>query len=302
MSIKTFAKRLPGMPRLYSLYRRIASLQRIDVDSLNQQLQKVLINQYKMFHASGSPPYVGISDAGFRCYSQFEEDGIILYVLSTIGFKTRKVVEMCCGTGDECMATNLILNHGFHGVLFDGDEWNIARANIFFSSKKDCLLTPPHLIHAWITKDNVNHLLRQSGAVGEVDLFSLDMDGNDYYIWEAISEISPRLCIFETHNIIPDDLSITIPYRPQFSCTEKHGHEQEFRSVSLLAMAKLSEKKGYRLIGAHKHGFNVLFLRNDVGLDFFPAVSIAEVHDNLWTRNGQSERWKLVEDMNWVEV
>jgi len=302
MAIKKLVKKLPSVPQLYSFYRRIRSLQSIDVDSLNQQIQQILINQYRLIHASGSTPYVRISDAGFRCYSEFEEDGIILYVLSTIGFKTKKVVEMCCGTGDECMATNLILNHGFQGFLFDGDEYNIARANSFFKSKTDCLLTPPHLIHAWITKENVNHLLRQNGAKGEIDLFSLDMDGNDYYIWEAITEINPRLCISETHNIIPDDLSITIPYQTHFNCGEKHGYEQEFRSVSLLAMTKLSEKKGYRLIGAHKHGFNVVFLRNDIGLDVFPAVSIDTVHDNIWTRIGQNERWNLLKDMNWVEV
>jgi hypothetical protein len=302
MAIKKLVKQLPGAPQLYSFYRKIRSLQSIDVDSLHQQMQQILINQYRMIHASGSTPYVRISDAGFRCYSQFEEDGIILYVLSTIGFKTKTVVEMCCGTGDECMATNLILNHGFQGFLFDGDEYNIARANDFFKSRKDCLLTPPHLIHAWITKENVNELLRQNGAIGEIDLFSLDMDGNDYYIWEAITEINPRLCIFETHNVIPDDLCITIPYQTHFSCVEKHGYEQEFRSASLLAMTKLSEKKGYRLIGAHKHGFNVVFLRNDIGLDVFPAVSIDAVHDNIWTRIGQNERWKLLKDMNWVEV
>ncbi|MGL4247104.1 hypothetical protein, partial [Lactiplantibacillus plantarum] len=92
----------------------------------------------------------------------------------------------------EYMATNLILNHGFQGFLFDGDEYNIMRANSFFKSKKDCLLTPPHLVHVWITKENVNQLLRENGAVGEIDLLSLDMDGNDYYVWEALSEINPR--------------------------------------------------------------------------------------------------------------
>lgn len=302
MGIKKFAKKVPGIPQLHSVYRRLRSLQSVDADSLNQQLQKILINQYRMIHASGARPYMRISEAGFRCFSQFEEDGIILYVLSTIGFKTRKVVEMCCGTGDECMATNLILNHGFEGFLFDGDEYNIARATRFFNGKKDCLLTPPHLIHAWITKENVNHLIRCNGAAGEVDLFSLDMDGNDYYIWEAISDINPRLCIFETHNVIPDDLSITIPYHPLFSCDNKQCSEQEFRSVSLLAMTKLCMQKGYRLIGAHKHGFNVLFLRNDIAPDVFPAVSIEEVHDNLWTRISRNERWKLLKDMNWVQV
>ncbi len=299
MGIKSFVKKLPVIPHLYSWYRTRPSLHSIDCDSLNQQLQKVLINQYKMIHAGGSTPYAQISEAGFRCYSQFEEDGIILYVLSTIGFKTKTVVEICCGTGEECMASNLILNHGFQGFLFDGDEYNIARANAFFKGKKDCLLTPPHLKQAWITRDNVNDLLRESGASGEVDLLSLDIDGNDYYIWEAITEISPRLCIFETHNIIPGDLSITIPYEPRFNW-EKDGNE-DFRSVSLLAMTKLSEKKGYRLIGGHKHGFNVLFLRDDIGPDAFPRVSIDEIHDNLWTRI-QRERWKLVKDMKWVQI
>jgi hypothetical protein len=302
MRIKKFVKKLPGVPQLYSSYRTIRARRAIDVDSLNQQLQQVLTNQYRMIHAIGLKPYERISDAGFRCYSQFEEDGIILYVLTTIGFKTKKVVEMCCGTGDECMATNLILNHGFQAFLFDGDQYNIARAQSFFKRKKDCLLTPPHLIHAWITKENVNDLLRDNGAAGEIDLLSLDMDGNDYYVWEAISEINPRLCICETHNVIPGNLSITIPYAPAFTSEEKHGYEQEFRSASLLAMTKLSERKGYRLIGAHRHGFNVVFLRNDIGLDIFPAVSIDEVHDNLWTKIEQNERWKLLKDMNWIEV
>jgi hypothetical protein len=67
-------------------------------------------------------------------------------------------------------------------------------------------------------------------------------------------------------------------------------------------MTKLSERKGYRLIGAHRHGFNVVFLRNDIGLDIFPAVSIDEVHDNLWTKIEQNERWKRLKDMNWTKV
>ena len=108
--------------------------------------------------------------------------------------------------------------------------------------------------------------------------------------------------MFETQNIIPSDRSLTIPYDPDFNSWAKEGFEQNFRSVSLLAMKKLSEKKGYRMIGAHKHGFNVFFLRDDIGQDIFPGVSIAELHDNLWTRIGQSERWPQVEGMNWEEV
>jgi hypothetical protein len=271
-------------------------------DSVSQQIQRNIVIHYLICKSNGLILYGNIQEAGFRVYSQFEEDGIILYILSMIGFKTKMVVEMCCGSGDECMATNLILNHGFDGYLFDGSEDNIARAKLFFRSKKDCLLYPPVLTHAWITVDNVNKMLTESGCAGEVDLFSLDIDGNDYWIWEAIEAINPRLLLFETHNIIPSGQALTIEYQEDFDCWSKIGAEQDYRGVSLLAMQKLCKKRGYRMIGAHRHGFNVFFLREDEGMDFFPEVGIEEIHNNFWTRWGQTHRWPLVKDMPWKEV
>ena len=300
--MRSLIKKIPGVKPIYSLLRQLRYLCHIDAESINQQLQQVLINQHKANLRQGEKSYEDVSQAGFRCYSQFEEDGIILYVLSMIGMKTKKVVEICIGNGEECMATNLVLNHGYQGFLFDGSEHNVEHANRFFKSKLDCLLTPPSVESAWITKDNVNDLLRNIGAQGEVDLLSLDIDGNDYYIWEAINEINPRLCVFETHDIVPGDLSITIPYEENFNWKTKEGAEPDFRSVSLLAMKKLSERKGYRLIGAHKHGFNVFFLRNDISQDIFPEVSIDHIHNNLWTKVGQQQRWPLVKDKPWVKV
>lgn len=140
-------------------------------------------------------PYNRIREAGFRCYSQFEEDGIILYLLTMIGVDAGTVAEMCCGNGMECMATNLILNHGYKGYLFDGDEANIKAATQFFNKKKDCLLVKPELKHTWITTENVNALLTNSGCPKDVDFFSLDIDGNDYWIWEAIDAINPKSAV-----------------------------------------------------------------------------------------------------------
>ncbi len=313
--MRSLIRKIPGVKPFYYLVRKLRyprfgggggaskrNQRSIDAESINQQLQQVLINQHQANLRLGKKSYQDISQAGFRCYSQFEEDGIILYVLSTIGMTTKKVVEICIGNGEECMATNLILHHGYQGFLFDGSEHNVEHANRFFNSKKDCLLGPPSVRTAWITKDNVNDQLLNIGAQGEVDLLSLDIDGNDYYIWEAISAINPRLCVFETHNIVPGDLSITIPYEEDFNWKSKAGADGEFRSVSLLAMKNLSERKGYRLIGAHKAGFNVFFLRNDIAQDIFPEVSIEHVHNNLWTKIAQQQRWPLVKDKPWVKV
>jgi hypothetical protein len=295
--IKPFAKRL-----LQRLVHAVAEASQDSHDSLNQQVQKQLILEYMRARAEHRAPFATIRDAGFRVYSQFEEDGIILYVLTMIGLGNRKVVEMCAGDGTECMATNLILNHGFEGFLFDGDSANLERGRKFFQRRKDSFLIQPRFEGGWITRENVNELLRRIGASGEVDLFSLDIDGNDYWVWEAIEEIRPRLCVLETQDIIPSHLSLTIPYDPRFYYKSKPVHERDFRSVSLPAMVKLARRKGYRLIGAHRHGFNVFFLRDDLAPDLFPEVEITQIHDNPWTRFGQAERWPVVKDLGWVEV
>jgi len=273
-----------------------------DAESLNQQVQLSLTNQWSQWRAARCSPYATIREAGFRCYSEFEEDGIILYLLTMLGIDAGTVAEMCCGAGHECMATNLILNHGYKGFLFDGSATNIATAKAFFSSKKDCRLIKPEVVHAWITTDSVNNLLADSGCPKEVDFFSLDMDGNDYWVWEAITAINPKVCCFETHDIIPSDKRLTIPYDPSFNCWDKPPALRDFRSVSLAAMVALGKRKGYRMVGSHRHGFNVFFVRNDIGTDLFPEISIREVHDNPWTKHGQSERWQVVKDLGWVEV
>jgi hypothetical protein len=286
--------------KLRRIFDAVDRIHALDLESLSQQQQRVIANQYAAFRQQKVRPYEDIRDAGFRVYSQYEEDGIILYVLSMIGFRTRKVVEMCIADGRECMATNLILNHGFEGYLFDGNEARIRGARKFFAGKQDTLLRQPAVRHAWITAENVNDLLTDAGAFGEVDLFSLDIDGNDYWVWKAIEVIRPRLLVLETHAPIPSDLSLTIRYRPDFYCWDKP--EPDYRSVSLKAMTKLCAAKGYRLIGAHKHGFNAFYLRNDEGEDVFPEVSVESVHDNTVTRLAQAERWPRVKHMDWVEV
>jgi hypothetical protein len=237
----------------------------------HQEIQRAIITQYLSYKMQGIAPYEDIKYAGFRVYYEYEEDGIILYVLSLIEKKMRRVVEMCCGSANVCMASNLIIHHGFDGYLFDGSQKNVTLAKRFFRSKKDCRLVPPVLTHGWITAENVNDLLTGSGCAGEVDLLSLDIDGNEYWIWNAIKAINPRLLVLETNISIPSDKSLTIEYQADFDSTwPKVGVENFHRGASLLAIQRLCKRRGYRMIGAHRHGFNVFFLRDDEGVGFFP--------------------------------
>jgi len=263
--------------------------------------QLVIANQYRLMKKLLKPKEMpDLSDVGFSFNSQFEEDGILLYIFSLIKPTNRRVVEICAGAGRECMSANLIINHGWDGLLFDGDKDNVEKGKKYFAEFKSVRLNPPKYIQSWITKDNINKLIIDNGFIGPIDLLSLDIDGIDYYLMQAITAINPRVIICETHNIIPDNLSLAIPYNANFNHLEET--HPDFMGVSLLAMKKLLNKKGYRLIGANRYGFNTIFMRKGVGEKYFPQVSIKSVHDNSFTREAKSTRWSRVKDMPWVKV
>ena len=304
--LKKALKRIGLCRKFHHLFKRVdiidARLERLEgflrnsVMKLEQMIQVEIMNQYKTMWSLIPPPLV---DTGFKAYSQFEEDGILLYIFSLIGFTNRKVVEICCGTGDECNTANLIINHACYGLLLDGNEYNVKVATDFFKSNNMTWLLPPICKHAWITKDNINSLIEEEGFKGDIDLLSLDIDGIDYYLWDSLEIISPRVFICECLNIAPDDMAITIPYKENFS---RANDRDDFFSVSPLAMIKLSKKKGYRLIGSHKYGFNLIFMRNDIGTKYFPEVSLEKITDNQYTKTSKETRWPLVKDAPWVKV
>jgi len=259
--------------------------------------QQMLAQQYRTLARTNPESLPSLHDVGFRKYSQFEEDGILLYLFSLIPPINRTCVEICAGNGRECMTTNLIINHGWWGHLFDGDERNVRDGKRFFARHKDTFLQPPEFTTAWVTAENVNELIETSGAKGPVDLLSLDLDGVDYWIWKALTVIQPQVIVCETHNQIPADKALTVPYDPNFSF-----ESEDFRSASLAAMCKLGKEKGYRLVGTHRFGFNAFFIRNGVGEDFFPEVDPASCLNDPVSTALRKTRWPKTSQFDWQEV
>ena len=267
-----------------------------------QVAQTMVMNQYLLMKKLFTPAEMpSIRDTGFQVYSQFDEDGILLYIFSVIGTTNKRVVEICAGDGIQCMAANLIVNHGWEGLLFDGDKDLVEQGVKFYASHPATFLHPPIFKQAWLTRENVNGLISENGFRGEIDLLSLDIDGNDYYIMEAINVVNPRVIICETHNLIPSDAALTIPYREDFYYLDGKQH-QEFRSVSPLAMKKLLDTKNYRLVGSHRYGFNAIFMRKDVGIDYFPEVRVESLYDSSYSKVRRETTWQEVKDLPWVKV
>ena len=124
------------------------------------------------------------------------------------------------------------------------------------------------------------------------------IDGMDYWIWKAVSIIEPQVVVCETANPIPPCNAWTVPYDPQFVCDSEN-----YRGASLTAMCKLGCDKGYRLVGVHRIGFNVLFvMKNGVGENFPPAVNPESSLDDPFSELARKDRWPDAKWYKWQEV
>lgn len=189
----------------------------------------------------------------FRLTSQNQEDGITLALLKAIGTTNRRFVEIGSGLSG---GNSAFLAHecGWTGLMVDGDAAHMQQVGRRFPGVT--------AVNAWVTRENINPLLQENGVAGEVDLFSLDLDGNDYWIWDAMSACSPRLMIVEYNSMFGPERSVTVPYDPGF---DRRKYRLTYYGASLSALVKLAARKEYRLVAVEPTGVNAFFLRNDVG-------------------------------------
>jgi hypothetical protein len=244
---------------------------------------------------------MSFKDVGFRIYSQHEEDGIILFIFALIGTLNKRCVEICAGNGIECNTANLIINHRWIGLLCDGNEGNIEKAKLFYASNHNTKYWPPTIVKAWITKDNVNEIIKDNGFYGEIDLLSLDIDGIDYWLWNEISCVSPRVVVLEFNHLWGDDVSVTVPYRHNF-VGEFTDYGSDYAGASLKAFVKLCKKKGYRLVGTNGIATNAFFVRNDIACEWLLEVEVSTCFEHPRAKSGMEYRLPGVKNKEWVEV
>ncbi len=264
------------------------------------QIQLMLT--YRKLARENNLPRFG--EIGFKCHSQTDEDGILLFIFSIIGVVRKLSVEICAGNGIECNTANLILNHGWHGLLVDGDKGNVATGIRYFSRSRHTHVYPPQFVCAWITRDSVNDILSKNSFSGEIDLLSMDLDGVDYWIWEAIDVVSPRVVVVEYQDILGPDRAWTVPYADDFSFRDYPQTDgmPNFAGASLSAFVKLGRKKGYRLVAVNRYGYNAFFVRNGLGDTELTEVDVRACFSHPKVVWGMQERFPTVQDLPWVEV
>lgn len=245
-----------------------------------------------------------LADTGFKVMSQNDEDGILLYLFAVIGATNKRCVELCAGNGIECNAANLIVHHGWQALLVDGSETLIDQGIRYYRRHPHTRSYPPTFVREWIRRDNVNRVVEQAGFAGEIDLLSLDLDGVDYWIWEALDVVQPRVVVVEYQEILGPERAATVPYADDFDAYRYPVTEglPNFSSASLSAFVKLGRAKGYRLVGCNRYGFNAFFVRNPLGEPHLPEVDPSTCFSHPKVRWGMQHRYPTVEHLPWVDV
>lgn len=241
----------------------------------------------QLFHnyraaAQDGHPLPSLRETGLRIFSQADEDGIVLFLLSVVGLDRGRFVDI--GAGDCVSASNcanLALNLEFHGLFVDSDPDRIERGRQFYSSHPDTRTYPPKTVHSFVTRENVNEIIRRAGFEGEIDVLSIDIDGNDYWIWQAITCVQPRIVVIETHTEhgLHD---VCAHYQADFSWRRAGSGDPV--GASPVAMQRLGEELGYRLVGGNRFGFNAFFLRAGLAADRVPTVGVEELLRHDWNR------------------
>jgi hypothetical protein len=233
-------------------------------------------------------------------YSQHGEDGILMHIFSDIGVTDRRFVEIGIGDGRECNTANLIWNLGWNGMLIDADHDNVTRALRYYSSLGT--RRSVKVVESRVTAENVNDLLKGAGISGSIDLLSIDIDGNDYWVWKAITQVSQRVVEIDYNASLGSTMSATVRYDPRFRRGE--GVAGFYYGASLRALSKLSESKGYVLVGCDSSGSNAFFVRGEsmgklkatnVSGAFFPYSRKSMM---VSLRRAESS----IHEMDWVEV
>lgn len=211
---------------------------------------------------------VFLEQYGYKVYSQNDEDGILQEIFDRIGTTDKRFIEFGVENGLECNCHYLLFK-GWTGLWIEGYRPYYEQIQEKFSSvistgalKTDC---------AFITKDNINRLFVRNGFQGDIDLLSIDVDGNDYYVWEAVTAVRPRVVCIEYNGKFPPDCQWVMPY---FAAHLWQGNDNQ--GASLKSLELLGRARGYRLVGTNITGVNAFFVREELAEDKFPFPATAE--------------------------
>jgi hypothetical protein len=292
-----------------SIFNRLKYYYRRAYQKFHYETFKVLLNQGKMMAEQNrlKKNITSLDEVEFQVFSQRGEDGIIQYIISQIEIPNKIFIEFGVEDYTESNTRFLLINNHWSGLVIDGSEQHIRFI------KKDFIYWKYDItaIQSFITRENINRLISDYTKESDIGLLSVDIDGNDYWVWEAITVINPRIVVCEYNSAFGPSQKLSVPYDPSFTRSGAHYSNLYF-GASLAAFCHLAEKKGYDFIGTSAAGVNAYFVRKDLSGSFRTYRAEENFHEsanrdskdmkgkNNFLRHG--DRLPVIQDLPLVDV
>ena len=218
---------------------------------------------------------------GYKVFSGNDEDGIIAEIFDRIGTTNKTFVEF--GVEDGLENNSLFLLHkGWNGLWFEGnpESYRLIQYNISTFINNNALKVGLE----WVAPDNINQNILKYGISGEIDLFIIDVDGNDYHILTELSAVDPRVIVLEYNALFPSNYSWIMEFNK-----DHRWVASSYYGASLKAFETLLQEKGYSLVGCNITGNNAFFVRNDLlGEKFLPPFTSENHYEPMryWLHKG----------------
>lgn len=250
-TLKTVARHL--RPGLASEFRSLAS------DS------GLTVGQMAAWRVRSMENIALLQDVEFSVSSQWGQDGIIDWLVerADIPAALHSFIEFGVESYRVSNTRFLLQTRNWRGLIMD------SGSEVLPSVQTDGLYWKHDLTvkQAFITRENINALIVSAGFSGEVGLLSIDVDGNDYWVWEAVSAVNPVICICEYNAVFGDVHPLSVPYDPGFDRAQAHFSHLYF-GASIVALRSLAARKGYRFVGTNLAANDAFFVREDYAKRF----------------------------------
>jgi hypothetical protein len=271
---------------VFSVLRRY--LMRIrNIEQQNERIREALgrIENRQLHNIAASQ----VATAEFQVFSQWGEDGILQHLLRHVPVSKKIFVEFGVENYKESNTRFLLTNDNWSGLVMDGSLDNIEYI------RHDSIYWRHNLkaSHAFITRENIDDLLRSNGITGEIGLLSVDIDGNDYWVWKAIEVIVPSIVVVEYNSRFGPEKAVTIPYRADFNRSAAPGAGIHY-GASLAALTSIGRKKGYALVGGNSVGSNAFFVKRDLKPESLPELSPSQVFVRSQFRETRGKNGELL--------
>ena len=196
-----------------------------------------------------------INDLDYKVFSQNGEDGIIDYLLYSLKIDKPKFVEIGIGDYSECNTRFLFERTSPKGLVVDCIE------DLKTKVSKNIKLWRADItiLEEFISSKNINSILKKYNFDKNIDLFSLDVDGIDYWILKELPKNFSKIAIIEFNSTFGSEKEITVPYKKNFDRSKYH-YSNLCYGASLKAINNIMKKKGFIFIGTNLHRVNAFFV------------------------------------------